>query len=240
MDAEQVYKFLWDFTSIVYEAMPFLILGSLISGILEEMVPQRLLARFIPRNRFLSILIGGLLGLVFPMCDCGIIPIMCRLLRKKLPLSTCTSYMLAGPIINVVVMASTYFAFLGQRTDLPLGRENHPMGPWQIMVFRMGLGYLVAIGASLVVEWQWRRHGYALLMPMAIPPAEEKTAEEEQANGPRSWWQRVDAISEAALHDFVDVTTFLVLGALLAALARQILDHEQIAQMEPTSQLWLS
>jgi len=104
------------FTSILYEAMPFIVLGVILSGLLEEFVPQKLVARIIPRSRVLAIAIGGLLGLLFPMCECGIIPIMRRLLRKGVPLSCCTCYMLAGPIINVVVMISTFAAFSGTKT----------------------------------------------------------------------------------------------------------------------------
>src|SRR5437763_63655 len=73
---------------------------------LEKRVPTKLV-------RVLAILLGGLLGLVFPMCECGIVPVMRRLLRKGLPLSCCVCYMLAGPIINVVVISSTYAAFSG-------------------------------------------------------------------------------------------------------------------------------
>src|SRR5437868_6206966 len=96
--------------------MPFIVLGVVLSGLLEEFVPQKLVARIIPRSRVLAIAIGGLLGILFPMCECGIIPIMRRLLRKGVPLSCCTCYMLAGPIINVVVMISTFAAFSGTPT----------------------------------------------------------------------------------------------------------------------------
>src|SRR5207244_4726059 len=94
----------------------FIVLGAVLAGVLEVLVPQRVVARLIPKNRVLAIAIGGFLGLLFPMCECGIIPIMRRLLRKGLPLSCCTCYMLAGPIINVVVMISTYVAFSGTGT----------------------------------------------------------------------------------------------------------------------------
>ena len=108
--------------SILLEAMPFIVLGAVVAGLLEELLPQKLITRILPRSRFLSIAIGGLLGLLFPMCECGIIPVMRRLLRKGLPVSCCTAYLLAGPIINVVVMLSTYLAFDGQeKTPVPAG-----------------------------------------------------------------------------------------------------------------------
>ena len=103
--------FILDFTSILYEALPFIVLGALIAGILEEMLPQKLVAQILPRSRLAAILIGGVLGLIFPMCECGIVPVMRRLLRKGFPLSCCVAYLLAGPIINFVVMGSTFVAF---------------------------------------------------------------------------------------------------------------------------------
>jgi uncharacterized membrane protein YraQ (UPF0718 family) len=98
---DAIQEFFGCFTGILYEAMPFIVLGVVIAGILEELVPQQLIAKIIPRSRILAIAIGGFLGLLFPMCECGIIPVMRRLLRKGVPLSCCVCYMLAGPIINV-------------------------------------------------------------------------------------------------------------------------------------------
>src|SRR4051812_41375593 len=72
------------FMSTLLEAMPCIVLGAIIAGLLEELVPQKFITRVLPRSRFLSILIGGLLGLIFPMCECGIIPVMRRLLGKGL------------------------------------------------------------------------------------------------------------------------------------------------------------
>src|SRR5205823_3264600 len=84
---DRIKDFIVIFTSILYEAMPFIVLGALVAGLLEELVPQRFVARIVPRSRILAIAIGGLLGLLFPMCECGIIPVMRRLLRKGVPLS---------------------------------------------------------------------------------------------------------------------------------------------------------
>src|SRR5260370_18408051 len=75
------------------------------------MVPQQFMDKFVPKNRVFAISMGALLGLIFPMCECGIVPVMRRLLRKGLPLSTCIAYMLAGPLINVVVILTTSVAF---------------------------------------------------------------------------------------------------------------------------------
>ncbi len=232
MDANaKIQDFIIVFVSILYEAMPFIVLGAIISGILEELVPQRIVAKLIPRNRFLAIAIGGLLGLVFPMCECGIIPIMRRLLRKGVPLSCCTCYLLAGPIINVVVMGSTYVAFNGMETmSASTGSKLRQLGGTEMVVLRCTMGYIVAFFASVVVDWQFRKHGYAkLLAPYAIPPVNasaETDEENEIARDP--WTMRIGRICDAALHDFIDIMVFLILGAVLAAGVRQALTHQEI------------
>jgi uncharacterized membrane protein YraQ (UPF0718 family) len=230
----ELLNFVTRFSSIVYEAMPFIILGALIAGVLEVLVPQRLVANLIPRSRVLAILIGGFLGLIFPMCECGIIPVMRRLLRKGVPLSTCTAYLLAGPIINVVVMLSTLVAFrkASAPIELPSGGVVYQMGGGWMTTLRLGIGYLVAVGTSLIVEWQYRKHGNALLMPLARPPEKAESVNGEEAAEARlPWSKRISAIAETALHDFVDIMVYLILGALLAASVRLIWPPDKVAQM---------
>jgi uncharacterized protein len=266
-----VVEFVTIFISILYEALPFIVLGAVIAGMLEELVPQRLVVRIIPRSRVLAIAIGGLLGVMFPMCECGIIPVMRRMLRKGVPLSSCVCYMLAGPIINVVVMLSTYVAFSGTETTVaapqpsspakevaksgattaspaggntasttpepsvasPSTRQVAQIGPLGMTVLRMLLGFLVAFGTGLVVEWQYRKHGNKLLAPLAVPSGLPLVDDDDNGTAAprRSWFQKVGNISETALHDFVDITVFLILGAVLAALSRLFLSHDQMQRL---------
>src|SRR4051812_41860657 len=113
-----VDQFLVILSSIVFEALPFVIVGALISGALEELLPQKLFAKLIPRRRSIAIAGSALLGLIFPMCECGIVPVMRRLLGKGLPVGCAVAYMLAAPVINPVVIASTWAAFSGDRSGL--------------------------------------------------------------------------------------------------------------------------
>jgi uncharacterized membrane protein YraQ (UPF0718 family) len=233
--AEQFRNFVIIFQSIVLEAMPFIVLGAIIAGVLEVMVPQRLVAKIIPRSRFLAILVGGLLGLLFPMCECGIIPVMRRLIRKGVPLSSCVAYLLAGPIINVVVMLSTFMAFRRpqETTQTSSGVMIHQMDAVWMTSLRMGLGYLVAVGTSVIVEWQYRKHGNKLLTPLATPPEKPELAEGEEAAAEARipLLKKLSSIAETALHDFVDIMVFLILGALLAAGVRLMLSPQRIAEL---------
>jgi uncharacterized membrane protein YraQ (UPF0718 family) len=241
---EFVANFTLNFTSIVYEALPFVVLGVVLAGILEEFVPQQLLSGVfkgqLPSSmkntllgrllqplvsllkiRLIAIMFGGLLGLVFPMCECGIIPIMRRLIRKGVPLSVCICYLLCGPIINVVVLLSTFVAFnYPQEQDYILG------GPYYVMLLRAGMAFVIGCITSSIVEWQYQRHGSSLLRPKLIVTADDASA--EAAKQPKTFFQRLGNISETSLHDFVDIMAFLILGATLAALGKQGMEELQL------------
>jgi uncharacterized protein len=137
---KEILDFILTFSAVLWEAMPFIVLGAVIAGILEEYLPQEAITRFLPKAVGPSVMIGAVLGLVFPMCECGIVVVMRRLLRKGLPLSCCIAYMLAGPIINVVVIGSTAVAFV-----------PHGIGA-EVVGLRIGLGFAVAVITGL-----WRR-----------------------------------------------------------------------------------
>jgi uncharacterized protein len=229
-----ISDFILDFSSILWEAMPFIVLGALVAGILEEFLPQQALTRFLPQSVVPAVMIGALLGLIFPMCECGIVVVMRRLLRKGLPLSCCIAYMLAGPIINLVVIFSTWVAF-----------RDHKIG-YEMVGLRVGLGFIVACVTGLVVQRQYRRYGNALLTPVAAPRSVPSASlpvvndGENGANGEKperkTIMGRLNNISSTALHDFVDITVFLIIGAMLAALVKQQIGSDRIdsfSQQQP-------
>jgi uncharacterized membrane protein YraQ (UPF0718 family) len=215
-----VFDFVLTFVSIIWEAFPFVVLGAIVAGVLEEVVPQQAIAKIIPKNKYLAVVIGALLGLIFPMCECGIVPVMRRLLRKGLPLGTCVAYMLAGPIINLVVISSTAVAFF-----------PHGIGP-QVVSIRVGMGFIVAVTTALIVQAQYRKYGNSLLTRLAAPQTSETTValdvldqkqvhpSELRAGDKKPFFQRLSNIAETALHDFKDIMVFLTLGAAMAALAK--------------------
>jgi len=228
---EDIFKFVGTFISIVWEAFPFVVLGAIIAGVLEEVVPQQAIAKLIPTNPIIAVAIGGVLGLAFPMCECGIVPVMRRLLRKGLPLGTCVAYMLAGPIINLIVISSTAVAF-----------GPHGIGV-QMVTLRVGLAFIVAVVTALIIQAQYRKYGNRLLTPLAAPqPATQVNLEvldqaqvhpsEKRAGESRPLGKRLANISETSLHDFIDIMVFLTIGACLAgAIKVWGLNQEQVQSM---------
>jgi uncharacterized membrane protein YraQ (UPF0718 family) len=250
---KQVFDFVKDFCGILWEAFPFIVLGALIAGILEEVVPQQAITRIIPKSKLGAISLGGILGLVFPMCECGIVPVMRRLLRKGLPLGTCIAYMLAGPIVNFVVILSTWTAFQGGNADkIPqleslsrtLGLEPGSIQLGYFMVaLRVGLGFLIAVTTGFIVDRQYQKYGNKLLTPLAMPQTSEKSTSlnvistpdvhpaEERAGKKVPLFKRLSNISETALHDFIDIMVFLTLGAAIAAFAKTQLTNEDVSNL---------
>lgn len=232
-----IQNFVLNFLSIVWEALPFIILGAVIAGILEELLPQQALSKLLPKHFLPAVLIGGALGLIFPMCECGIVVVMRRLLKKGLPLSCCVAYMLAGPILNPIVLGSTAVAFFPHGTEIG----------WTVLLGRAGIGYLVACVTGMVVHFLVLKWGEkALLTTTALPPAppqgvkslgmvSDATAAAPEPKKPLG--QRIANISATALNDFIDITVFLIIGSLLSALIKSdpalIGNVEQMSKSNP-------
>ncbi len=214
---KDILDFIINFSAVLWEAMPFIVLGAVVAGILEEFLPQQAITKFLPKSVVPAVMIGAGLGLVFPMCECGILVVMRRLLRKGLPLSCCVAYMLAGPIINPVVMFSTGVAFW-----------PHGIGP-EVLGLRVGLGFVVAVVTGLVVQQLWVKHGTALLNPIAVPVPQPKLSlpVADAPAAPKPLSKRLGNISATAVHDFVDITVFLILGSVLAAVAKLYITPDQ-------------
>ena len=103
-------------TAIFLEAMPFLAIGALFSATIEVFVSTERLLSCIPKSVAGGLALGIGAGFVLPTCECGVVPIVRRLMRKGVPPYIAIAYMLAAPIVNPVVLASTYLAFRGSLT----------------------------------------------------------------------------------------------------------------------------
>ena len=109
------------FLSLLVEAMPFLLLGvSLSSGLLFLISEKQLISK-LPKNPLLGSLVGSCIGFLFPVCECGNVPVARRLLLSRVPPSVAISFLLAAPTINPIVIWSTWIAF-GDRPNIVIFR----------------------------------------------------------------------------------------------------------------------
>jgi uncharacterized membrane protein YraQ (UPF0718 family) len=114
MTANQLNSAFTLFLSLLVEAVPFLLLGVLFSGLLLFFVDERQLVRWMPKNPFLGAMVGSAIGFLFPVCECGNIPVARRLLLQGVPSSVAIGFLLAAPTINPIVFWATWTAFRDQ------------------------------------------------------------------------------------------------------------------------------
>lgn len=99
------------FLSLLVEAIPFLLLGVLLSSALLLFIDERKLVANMPRNPVLGAFVGSCIGFLFPVCECGNVPVARRLLMQGMPTSVAIGFLLAAPTINPIVVWSTWVAF---------------------------------------------------------------------------------------------------------------------------------
>jgi uncharacterized protein len=206
------------FMGIFVEAVPFLLAGSLVSGLLEIFVGKKMLERLIPRHPVPAAFVGSLLGFVFPVCECGVVPVTRRLYQKGMPLTVGVSFLLAAPVINPIVLLSTVAVF-----------------GWGPMVYgRFAFTVIIATLIGLVFMVARPRD---VLVPESVEmPALQLQAAGKMANLPaparptsiagRMW----DAIGVAG-DDFLDMVRFLILGCMLAATMQTFLPQSVLLQL---------
>lgn len=185
------FVFVW--WAILYEALPFVLIGSLAAGLVERCLSREAVERLLPRSHLSGILASACLGLLFPMCECGIVPVVRRLVRKGVPVSCGVAYLLAAPIVNPIVILSTGLAFQRQ-------------GGWAVAAVRTGMGFVVASVLGIMV-WKVLGEGKILLGgPTATDDHEHAAAGTVMG----------DALRVAA-SDFVEIGAYLAFGAAIAA-----------------------
>jgi uncharacterized membrane protein YraQ (UPF0718 family) len=202
------------FLGIFIEALPFLLLGTLASGLVEVFLSRETLSRVVPRNRFGSILSGALMGLAFPVCECGVVPLTRRLYRKGLPLSVGVAFLLAAPIINPIVIASTYAAF--------------GWGP--IFVGRFVFTLLIATTIGLIFSlapqplhllqrsaWPETSDGHNEATPTNVKSQDAGDTPMPAHTSSASLSVRLIRALSLAGDEFFEMGRFLVIGCLLAA-----------------------
>lgn len=141
------------FLSIVLEGAPFILLGTLVSGFIDAYLPAGLIDRWLPKNKVLAVFLSGLLGAIFPVCECAIVPVIRRLIRKGLPVSCAITYMLSAPIINPIVVVSTMKAFSSSVGKFSLRETdtNIAFSPLFMTSSRLLIAFIVTVAVGLIV-----------------------------------------------------------------------------------------
>lgn len=127
------------FIGVLLQAIPFLLIGVIISSVIQIFISTDAIGRLFPKGLGWGMPAAVLAGFCLPVCDCASIPIFRSFVRKGVPIPVAVTFMTAAPVINPVVMLSTYYAFGGNL---------------RIVAARAGLGVIssVLIGLSFAVR----------------------------------------------------------------------------------------
>jgi hypothetical protein len=150
-----VFALTW--SSIFLEALSFMLIGSIVSGVVEAFVPSGIIERLVLGNRFAVVAGSASMGMFFPVCECAIVPVARRLLKKGVPLSAGIAFMLAVPIVNPVVIWSTAVAY---------------QGDWSVVLTRVFLGFGIATTAAMIMGRAFSDEN--ALLPGVLPAKKEK------------------------------------------------------------------
>lgn len=211
---------------LVLESFPWLLLGAVAAAAAEELLPDRTLPDLARRLGRWAVPGTALAAPLVPMCECGIVAVVRGLLAKGLPAHLGITFLLAAPILNPIVLATTWFAFQD----------------WRLVALRAGCGLAIACTAGVLAA---RVGADRLLarppapMPPALPrisiagarpatvPVAAATAGAGRAPTPPRG-DRVEAIARRTLTHALDIAAVFVLGAILAATARTAIPPEAL------------
>ncbi len=196
-----VQTFFVIFGSLLIQALPFVLIGALASAAIEVFVPISALERLADLPRPLQLPAAGLAGIAFPVCECGSVPVARRLAAKGLAPSAAVTFMLAAPVVNPVVIASTFVAFRARSTL------------WTMVLGRFWIGLLVAIVVGWVI-------GDRSKDELLRPRADDEPPEPLALGAPEPRWK---SFFVHLGNDFLFMGRFLLLGATLAALVQTFL-----------------
>ncbi|AHV96835.1 permease [Paenibacillus sabinae] len=206
LDSAYLYTFKTGFIGILLEALPFVLAGSLLSSLIGVFVPDEAIARWIPRRVLPALLFACLLGVIVPICECGMIPLVRRLLRKGMPLHVGVAFILSGPILNPVVFAATLTAF-----------RSHP----SLAYARMGLAFAVAFLIGLILYVTVKKSPLRLSIPRGSGP--------EHQHGTRGG--KFAAVFTHAADDFFEMGKFLIFGCMLTSLIQTFVVQSSLASI---------
>jgi uncharacterized membrane protein YraQ (UPF0718 family) len=191
------------FTSIVVEALPFILVGAAASAAIAVFVPAHAFARLAALPAPMQVPAAAVAGFAMPVCECGSVPVARRLILRGVHPSAGIAFMLAAPILNPIVLASTWVAYgaAGRAAEMTAARA--------------GLGLVVAVSAG----WLIGRRGESLLR-MAAGPARRHDHRRGSA-----------AFVEHLTSDFLFMGRFLVLGAAVAALLQTAVPQDWLSSV---------
>ncbi|MDA9470033.1 permease [Enterococcus sp. 5H] len=206
------------FLSIVIEALPFVMLGCVISGALHVFLTPERVKKLLPKNKFLSILVGSFLGFFFPSCECGIVPIVHQFVKKDVPTYTAFAFMITAPIINPIVLFSTYIAF----------SNSIKFVIWRVLGSLI-VALVVGVWLAYINKESILRQSLSEEISCTI-----ESNEHQHDHKKEGFWQKCWSVLTHGIDEFFDTGRYLIFGSLLASAMQTYLPTGAMLQLGNT------
>lgn len=204
------------FLSIVIEALPFVMMGCIVSGALHVFLTPERVKKILPKNKFLSIVMGSVLGFFFPSCECGIVPIVHQFVKKDVPTYTAFAFMITAPIINPLVLFSTYIAFSNSM---------------KYVIWRVVGSLLVALVVGI---WLAYFNKESIVRQLSDEGEHCDHTVPTQETHQKSIWGNCWSVLTHGIDEFFDTGRYLIFGSFLAAAMQTYLPTGAMLQLGQT------
>ncbi|TMW73691.1 permease [Alteribacter natronophilus] len=201
------------FLSIVIEAIPFILLGVFVSALIQIYISEETIRRYLPKNALGALFPAAVLGAIFPLCECAIVPVVARLVKKGMPLHVGVVFLVAAPILNPIVFASTFFAFGSSWT--------HP-----VLLTRMGLAFILSIIIGFVLFLLFRHTRQLRSQASSLTDHDHLHSHSHSHDEKPGVMQRIKDTVYHAVDEFFLMGKYLILGAFIASLFQTFLNRE--------------
>ncbi|WP_329352156.1 permease [Streptomyces sp. NBC_01261] len=187
LDAPAVQAWRTVCLAITTQALPFLLLGTALSGAINAFVPARVFTKVLPKRAAFAVPVAGMAGVVLPGCECASVPVANSLIGRGVTPAAAFAFLLSAPAINPVVLTATAIAF--------------PASPVMVLA-----RLLASLATAVVMGWLWLWLG-----------REEWLRPVPRHTGHRPGHSRFTEFRTGFQHDFLHAGGFLVIGAMAAA-----------------------
>ncbi|WP_459481604.1 permease [Clostridium saccharoperbutylacetonicum] len=195
------------FLSILIQGLPFILVGSFVSAIIQIYISKETFIKIFPKNIFLSCISAAFAGLLFPICDCGTIPVVKGFMKKKIPIGAGITFMLAAPIVNPIAIISTMYAFQGMKS---------------VVIYRVCSGIIIAIVVGLIMQLSIKKEDEILKDNTNLTSCNCGLCDNED-NTSENKFEKIRSVFIHAGEEFFNTGKYMIIGTILSTIFQNVI-----------------
>lgn len=213
IEIEKYFNYIFEickkFLGIFIETVPFILVGAVFSSILQIFISENSITKIFPKNKFLSSFAASILGIIFPICDCGTIPIARGFLKKGLPIHVAVTFMLSAPIVNPIAIISSVYAFKGME---------------EVVIYKILIGIIVSITVGIILS----RYSSKEVVSEYIMNCQCNLCQGKDLNE-GGVFNKIKNMFLVAGDEFFNVGKYMIIGILLSSIIQVLFNNNIIS-----------